>query len=97
MENITVTTLRYFRKIYQESYNKHPSSPGARLYQDCHDCFYNNNTPVNLLKVLNILKNCNYLLNLSKLTSKEYSIILNDMSKLSGYSVKELKSKLKEI
>ena len=86
----TVSVLKMFRNVYSHAYKNHPESYGARLYQACNDAFYNNNEPVNILKVCIILQACSGVVALGHMLPVTSEVVLRDMAKISGYKESEL-------
>lgn len=94
LNSSTVSVLVMFRNVYSHAHSNHPESYGAMLYRACNDAFYNNNEPVNILKVMIILQACSEVVALGHMLPVTYEIVFRDMIKISGYTATELDSRL---
>ena len=70
------------------------ANPQGKAFITIRDCLMHNNEPVNILKVMTILKDVNILVDIGWVNPLEYELSLRYLSEVSGYSPVELSDRL---
>ena len=93
-DKIMNQTLNLFMIRYKYSWLNHPESGGAKLYEASRDALYTNGQPLNILKACIILKEAASLVRIDYMKDIHFELLLRYISKVSGYGVTELMSRI---